>query len=231
MAPSDNAVLARLDDATLAQLTPFMELVTLRRGQWLYDTTAPVRYLYFPVGAVVGIRCELPDGQAADVTLLDRSVCGPVQVLTGGGSLTSAVVRHAGPCYRLPASVYKSAMRSNESLFMQTMWACSISNESTGLASVCLRKHPTENQVAGWLLVGMHATQSPLLRLTHRDIAQSLGVRREAVTLTLNRYAEHGLVELARGSVNLIDPEGLLRWTCACFSAWNHCRLSAPPTV
>jgi CRP-like cAMP-binding protein len=231
MAPRDNAVLARLDEASLAQLAPFMELVALRRGQWLYEAAEPVRYLYFPVGAVVGIRCELPDGQAADVLLLDREGCGPVQVLTGDGSVTSAVVRHGGPCYRLPASVFKSAMRSNESLFTQTMWACRISNELTSLASVCLRKHPTENLVAGWLLVGMHATHSAQLRLTHRDIAQSLGVRREAVTLTLNKYAEHGLVELARGRVHLIDPEGLQRWTCSCFATWNHCRQSAPPAA
>ncbi len=231
MALRDNAVLARMDDASLAQLAPFMELVTLKRGQWLYDGAKPLRYLYFPVGAMVGIRCELPDGHASDVALLDREVCGPIQVLTGDGSLTSAVVRHSGTCYRVPASVYKSAMRGNESLLMQTMWTCRISNELTSLASVCLRKHPAENLVAGWLLVAMRATDSPLLRLTHRDIAQSLGIRREAVTLTLNKYAEHGLVGLGRGSVQLIDPEGLQRWTCTCFSAWSHCRQSAPPAA
>ena len=43
MAPRDNAVLARLDEASLAQLAPFMELVALRRGQWLYEAAERAR--------------------------------------------------------------------------------------------------------------------------------------------------------------------------------------------
>lgn len=224
MTPRDNQVLARLDDEAWRSVAPFLERMDLRTGQWLYDRGEELRYIYFPVGAVVGIRCELPDGTAADVAILDRRLCGPLHGLVGGTALTGAVVRHPGACYRLPLRVFMAGIRHSESLLQQAMQVIRDTLHLMSVASVCLRKHPIENLVAVWLLIGMDATRERTIRATHRDMAQSLGVRREAVTLTLQRYAGHGLVTLGRGSVQLNDPEGLRRWTCSCFSAWDQAK-------
>lgn len=223
MAPRDNAVLARLDDVGFARLAPFLELVRLKRGQSLFEAGQPVRYLYFPVGAVVGLRCELDTGEAADVGVLDRLLCGPLHALAGGMAATSGLVRHAGLCYRLPLSVFRSEMRHNDSLFELAMWTLRNTILLMSVASVCLRKHPVENLVAAWLLISKKGTRSRVLQVTHRDIAQSLGVRREAVTMTLNKYSAHGLIEQTRGHVHLIDAEGLKRWTCNCYAQWYLC--------
>ena len=230
MTPRDNQVLARLDDEAWRSVAPFLERMDLRTGQWLYDRGEELRYIYFPVGAVVGIRCELPDGTAADVAILDRRLCGPLHGLVGGTALNGAVVRHPGACYRLPLRVFMAGIRHNESLLQQAMQVIRDTLHLMSVASVCLRKHPIENLVAVWLLIGMDATRERTIRTTHRDIAQSLGVRREAVTLTLQRYAGHGLVALGRGSVELTDPEGLRRWTCSCYSGWGQAR-GVPPTA
>ncbi len=228
MTPLDNEVLARIDATGWRLVEPFLERMALRTGQLLYDSGETPGYIYFPVGAVVGIRYELPDGNAADVGILDRRLCGPLHVLVGGQTLTSAVVRHPGPCYRLPLRVFMAGIRQSESLLQQAMQALRDTMHLMSVASVCLRKHPIENLVAVWLLIGMDATRERTIRATHRDIAQSLGVRREAVTLTLQRYAGHGLVELGRGSIHLSDPAGLRRWTCSCYSSWSQASALPP---
>ncbi len=230
MTPQDNAVLARLDDASFARLAPFLELIKLRSGQLLHDAGEPVRYLYFPAGAVVGLRCELDSGEWADFGMLDRLLCGPLHVLVGDTSITSAVVRHAGPCYRLPISVFKSEMRHSDSIFNEVMRTFRNTVHQMGLMSVCLRKHPIENMVAAWLLISTVVTRSGLLRVTHRDIAQSLGVRREAVSMTLKKYASHALIEQARGNIHVANPEGLKRWSCTCYGQWVQCMSSELPT-
>jgi hypothetical protein len=175
-------------------------------------------------------RYDLPDGFAADVVILDRRLCGPLHLVAGGAAVTSAVVRHPGPCYRLPLRVFMTGICQSESLLLQAMQALRDTMHLMSAASVCLRKHPIENLVAVWLLISMDATRERTFRTTHRDISQSLGVRREAVTLTLQRYAGHGLVKLGRGSVELTDPEGLRRWTCSCYSDWGQAR-GVPPTA
>ncbi len=230
MTPRDNEVLARLDDEAWQLVSPHLERMALRTGQLLYDRGETPGYIYFPVGAVVGIRYELPDGNAADVGILERRLCGPLHLVAGGAALTTAVVRQPGTCYRLPLRVFLAGIRQSESLLLQMMQALRDTMHLMSVASVCLRKHPIENLVAVWLLIGMDATRERTIRATHRDIAQSLGVRREAVTLTLQRYAGHGLVALGRGSVELTDPEGLRRWTCSCYSGWGQAR-GVPPTA
>lgn len=60
MTPRDNEVLARLDEEAWRSVAPFLERMDLRIGQRLYDRGEELRYIDFPVGAVVGIRCELP---------------------------------------------------------------------------------------------------------------------------------------------------------------------------
>ncbi len=93
MTPRDNEVLARLDDEAWQLVSPYLERMALRTGQLLYDRGETPNYIYFPVGAVVGIRYELPDGNAADVGILDRRLCGPLHLVAGGAALTTAVVR------------------------------------------------------------------------------------------------------------------------------------------
>jgi CRP/FNR family transcriptional regulator len=62
----------------------------------------------------------------------------------------------------------------------------------------------------GALLV-KRARQRPgaVLRLTHQQIADDLGTAREVVSRVLEDFRGRGLIRLARGEVEVIDPAGL----------------------
>ena len=49
------------------------------------------------------------------------------------------------------------------------------------------------------------------LKMTHEQMARDLGSAREVVTRMLRRFSEEGLVELGRGTVTVLDREGLER--------------------
>ena len=49
------------------------------------------------------------------------------------------------------------------------------------------------------------------LKITHEKIAAHLGTAREVVTRMLKYFQTEGLVRLSRGTVEVIDPEGLRR--------------------
>ena len=55
------------------------------------------------------------------------------------------------------------------------------------------------------------AAGSTVLRRTHEELARDLGSAREVVTRMLRRFAEEGLVELRRGTVEVKDLRGLER--------------------
>ena len=61
----------------------------------------------------------------------------------------------------------------------------------------------------GVLLEEARRLGTDTLRVTQEQLAQAIGSAREAVTRTLKKLSQAGLVELFRGGVRLLDREGL----------------------
>ena len=66
-----------------------------------------------------------------------------------------------------------------------------------------------DTRLAIWLLDEVARSGSKTIYATHDEIARHLGSAREAVSRMLKYFAREGLVELARGSVELIDVKRL----------------------
>ena len=66
-----------------------------------------------------------------------------------------------------------------------------------------------EQRVAAYLTGEARRLGTDTLRVTQEQLAQAIGSAREAVTRTLKKLSQAGLVELFRGGVRLLDREGL----------------------
>lgn len=70
-----------------------------------------------------------------------------------------------------------------------------------------------DTRLAIWLLDELARSGSKVICATHDEIARHLGSAREAVSRMLKYFAREGLVELSRGSIELIDVKRLRRLT------------------
>lgn len=66
-----------------------------------------------------------------------------------------------------------------------------------------------DKRLAVFLLDEAAKTGSRTIRSTHEQIAKYIGSAREVVTRMLNRFAEDGIVELARGEIRIQDMNKL----------------------
>ena len=66
-----------------------------------------------------------------------------------------------------------------------------------------------EKRLATFLLDECRRRKAQSFSATHEQIARYIGSSREVVTRMLNQFADRGLVKLGRGSVNVLDPDGL----------------------
>ncbi|MFQ5382672.1 MAG: Crp/Fnr family transcriptional regulator [Dehalococcoidia bacterium] len=66
-----------------------------------------------------------------------------------------------------------------------------------------------ERRLARLLLAGSSGGRPFEVRRTQRSLGDELGVSRESVNKTLRKLESRQLVELGRGSVTVVDPEGL----------------------
>lgn len=68
-----------------------------------------------------------------------------------------------------------------------------------------------DRRLAAFLLEESAKSQSAVLHMTHEQIAKYLGSAREVVSRMLSYFAKEGYVTLARGSITIVDVEGLRR--------------------
>ena len=66
-----------------------------------------------------------------------------------------------------------------------------------------------EKRLATFLLDECRRRKAQSFSATHEQIARYIGSSREVVTRMLNQFADRGLVKLGRGSVTVLDPDGL----------------------
>ena len=58
-------------------------------------------------------------------------------------------------------------------------------------------------------LVDEYYKSGSKLKMTHETIAKNLGTAREVVTRMLNRFADEGYITLQRGTITIVDADGL----------------------
>ena len=66
-----------------------------------------------------------------------------------------------------------------------------------------------DKRLAAFLLEESQLEDTPILKITHERIAAHLGTAREVVTRMLRYFQSEGLVKLTRGTIDIIDPQGL----------------------
>ena len=87
--------------------------------------------------------------------------------------------------------------------------------------AVCNRLHPVEKQLCRWLLLSHDRLRSDKLVMTHDLISNMLGVRREGITLAAKKLAARKLIVNQRGTVMVIDRQGLEAASCECYAIVN----------
>jgi CRP-like cAMP-binding protein len=81
----------------------------------------------------------------------------------------------------------------------------------------CSRHHSAEQRVARFILELADITDSSEIHLTHQELADSVGVRRESVSLILKELERKFVLLLERGSVNILDRHAMRNYSCECY--------------
>lgn len=82
-----------------------------------------------------------------------------------------------------------------------------VSHLETQLASFAYKDLPS--RLASVLINRYEAGCSRSIKITHQELADLTGTIRETVTRTLAQFKVGGIVEVSRGAITIIDPEGL----------------------
>jgi CRP-like cAMP-binding protein len=218
MAQSPNRLLDALPQNIFAALQPQLKTVDLPFGDVIAKPGEPVQHVYFPLSGVVSLVVEMEDGQMVETAMVGRDgVVNATSALDGKTALSKAIIQGAGSA----STITSDALRAIADDF-KPFRGILIRHEQVLLAQAqqsagCNASHTVEARTCRWLLRLYDLTQSTELKLTQEFLAQMLGVRRTSVTLVAGTLQQAGLVKHRRGTIHLLDVEGLKASACECY--------------
>lgn len=216
MTPRCNRLLSALPEEEYEKITARMTLVSLDKGKTLFDIGEMPAHVYFPVGAIVSMMDYLSDGYCVETHMLGKNCMVGIGAVAQH-SFYRAVVRSPGLAYRLPVAALMDAKTTCQNYVNRAQEAMSLTMRQLSQNIICGKKHTVERQVARWMLVTLDLSLSDEIHITHQELSELLGFRREAITKAMGQLADLNSIVLNRGVVSLQDRVILESESCDCY--------------
>ncbi|CAN5859594.1 Crp/Fnr family transcriptional regulator [soil metagenome] len=219
---SKNFLLAALSADEFALIEPMLAPVSFNLGDSLYEFGEKMDYVYFPTTVIISMLYIMENGATAEIGIVGNDGLLGIALFMGGETTTSrAIVQSAGNAFRMKAKDMKEEFAKGgvfQELLLRYTQALLTQISQT---AVCNRLHPIEQQLCRWLLLSHDRLDSDKLVMTHDLISNMLGVRREGITLAAQKLAKRKLIINKRGTITVIDRQGLEVAACECYAVVN----------
>lgn len=216
MSPRTNDLLAELPDSEFQQIHPHLQMVCLTKGQDLFQAGDVPSHVYYPAGAMVSVMKDSDDGFSVETFMLGKSsLVGHCAFF--GPSFYRANVRSSGLAYKIAVPTLRRLMSTCPVHTQAAMHSLGRAIAQLAQTIVCGKHHPIEKQMIRWMLITLDRTLQPVIELTHQELSERLGFRREAITLALGKLSERGHILLKRGAIEVVDREALEAQVCDCY--------------
>jgi CRP-like cAMP-binding protein len=209
-------LLADVPESEHQRLLPHLQAVVLRKGQTLLAIGQRPSYVYFPVSALVSMLIDLPEGESVEAAALGRTDMVGIAALDVP-SFYRASVRISGLAYQMPVHVLKHEEKHcpvythGVARFMDHFLA------RVALTLACSKHHSTDEQIIRLLLTTMDHSMTPVIQITQQEIADLLGLRREVVSLALQKFKKREEIKISRGSLEVLNRPALEKASCDCY--------------
>lgn len=216
--PSPNQILAALPPKASRRFLRALTPVDLAFGQVICEAGEKSRHVYFPTDCMVSLLAVTERGGGLEVGLVGREgMVGIALALGVAKSPVRAIVQGAGSAMRAGAAQFDSELARSRSL-RREVDRCAYLTMSTAMqVAVCNKAHVLEARLARWLLMTQDRVSSDKFRFTQEFIALMLGVRRAGVNAGAAALQRRKLIRYSRGTMQILDREGLLAASCACY--------------
>jgi CRP-like cAMP-binding protein len=213
-----NGLLAALPRPEYQRLLSGMEPVKLRFGEVLHEAGAPIRYVYFPIDCVICLLTRTESQRPVETGLVGyEGMVGVSLALGVDVSAVHALVQVAGTALRVPAERFDTELRRGPQLRHELYRYADMELAQARQTAACATSHLFEHRLACRLLMTSDRSRSPEILLTQDYWATVLHVRRESVTLAAAALRSRDLISYVRGTIRILNREGLLSASCSCY--------------
>lgn len=207
---------ARERNRLLQAATP----VDLAFGDVLCEPDATFRHVYFPLTGFISLVAPMSGHQPLEMGLIgNEGMLGATLVLGVKTVPLRAIVQGAGTALRLPTDRFHRQLRDSPALLRRLHRYLYVLMAQLSQTAACTRFHDVGARLARWLLMSHDRAHADHFHLTHRFLADMLGVRRSGVTIAAGALQRRSLISYSRGEITILDRAGLEKASCECYRA------------
>ena len=214
-----NRLLGALPDEDRAWLAPQLTRVTLAIGDVLAEPGEVWAHVYFPETCILSVISRMADGGAVEVgTVGNEGMVDLAVLLDAEASPNQTLCQMPGAACRLPAAALSEAVAVRPAVrrLLHRYAQAYLTQVAQGAA--CNRLHGIEQRCARWLLMTHDRVGgADTFPLKQEFLGIMLGVRRAGVSVAAGALQDAGLIRYRRGSIRVLDREGLEAATCECY--------------
>lgn len=213
-----NHLLAAMPPRSYQRMLASLEPVTLTYGKVLYEPTARIRYVYFPLDCLVSLLTAVDKIRTLEVGMVgNEGMVGMPMALGIGVSAVRALVQGSGTALRMTAANFRAEFDKNPPLQRGLFRYTHLLMAQVSQTAACNRFHDAEARLARWLLMTSDRLHSNEFLLTHEFLAHMLGVRRVGVTKAAEDLKRRKLIVYSRGHISILDRKRLEAAACICY--------------
>lgn len=212
-----------IDGLPRAQRTAFRkrcELVNMVFGSSLSARKDPIEHVYFPLTGFISQVITVSGHPPMELGLIgNEGMLGATLALGADTAPLHAVVQGSGTALRMSTAQFRSELTNSAALRQTLSRYLYVSLAQLAQTAACTRFHDIESRLARWMLMTHDRAHADHLHLTHRFLADMLGVRRSGVTIAARSLHHKLLIRYSRGEITVLDRPGLEAAACECYRA------------
>jgi len=217
--PSANEILNAMPDHLRSALAPSMKPVVLRKEQFLYQEGDDLEFIYFPITAVVSEFKMLEDGRMVEIAVTGKEgAVGLSSIFSASHTVQNCTqVSQAGTAHRTDAYTFEKLMRQNEGLRTGLNKFVDSYIRQISQKAICNMYHSVKERLCTWLLMVQDRCGQSTLKLTHEQIARTLGVYRPSITCIAQELRASKLINYSRGGISIENRKRVEQSACTCY--------------
>jgi CRP-like cAMP-binding protein len=195
------------------------ESVDLVFGSTLSEHDRPFRHVYFPLSGFVSLMATVDRNHPLEVGIIgNEGMLGATLALGVDAAPQHCMVQGSGTALRMSAARFRVILGESPALQRTLGRYLYVLMAQISRTVACTHFHEVDARLARWLLMTHDRAHADGFYLTHKFLADMLGVQRSAVTIAAGTFQRQGLIRYTRGEITVMDRAGLEAASCECYA-------------
>lgn len=218
--PLSNHLIDALPRAERLRILKRCATVKLVLGAILCEADRPLRYVYFPLSGFISLVASVGGHPPLEMGLIgSEGMLGGTLVLGVSNAGLQGIVQGGGTALRMSSADARRELKRSSSLSRIFSHYLYVMLAQLSQSAACTRFHQIDARLARWLLMTHDRAHADHFHLTHKFLADMLGVQRSAVTIAAGAMQAKKLIRYTRGEIRVVNRKGLEARSCECYQA------------